>query len=99
MKPIFKNRKEQIIAFKDTFGSSTGQKVLLSIAELCGKGLSTFDSDPIHMAYKAARQDTYLEIQRLVDTEVVITHKDKVADSDQTQSSADDVEEEDDLLS
>lgn len=93
MTSIFKNRKEQIIAFKDTFGSETGQKVLKSIAELCGKGLSTFDTDPIHMAYKAARQDTYLEIQRLVDTEVVITHKDKVADSDQTQSSADDDEE------
>lgn len=89
-KTIFKNRKEQLIAFKETFTTPTGKKVLDAIGELCGKGLSTFDSDPINMAYKAARQDTYLEILRLVEFEIVINHKDKTADSDQNQSSADD---------
>jgi hypothetical protein len=95
-KPIFKNRKEQLIAFKEVFGTPDGKKVLQFIGELCGKDLNSFDTDPLIMAFKAAKRDTYLEIQRLVDHEIVITHKNKAADSDQFQTSVD--EEENDPL-
>lgn len=88
-KSIFKNRKEQLIAFKEVFSTPNGRKVLDCIGELCGKDLSSFDVDPLIMAFRAAKRDAYLEIQRLVEFDLVINHRDKVADSDQTQSSAD----------
>lgn len=91
-KPLFKNRKELVIAFKETFQTPTGQKVLKAIGDMCGKDVNSFDSDPLVMAFRAAKRDAYLEIQRLVDFEIVITHKDKVADSDQAQTSADEDE-------
>lgn len=94
MKEIFKNDKHKIITFKAVFGSEDGKKVLATIAKMCGNEQSTFDSDPIMLAYRAARRDTYLEIQQLVDFEIKES-KNKAEDSDQRQSQVD--EEEDPL--
>lgn len=91
-KDIFKNRKELLVAFKETFGTPTGKKVLHQIGIFCGKDLSSFDADPLIMAYKAAKRDAYLEIQDLVNFEIVVNHRDKTADLDQKQSSADEDE-------
>jgi hypothetical protein len=91
-KEIFKNQKELIIAFKETFQTPTGQKVLKTIGKMCGKDENSFDVDPLVMAFRAAKRDAYLEIQRLVDFDIVINHKNKAADSDQIKTSVDDEE-------
>ena len=85
----FKHRKHLLVAFKEVFNTENGKKVLQTIAEMCGNSQSTFDNDPIVMAYRASRRDVYLEIQRLVDTEIKTNLKDQAEESDQAQSVVD----------
>lgn len=86
----FKNEKQKIIAFKEVFSSGQGAKVLEEIKNMNAGEVSTFDADPIIMAYKNARRDAYLEILHFVNKKINTDFIDKDADADQEQRQADD---------
>lgn len=59
-------------AYQATFDSETGKEVLKDLAVFCGAAKSSFDSDPLKMAFREGRREVWLRIK----TQLNITEDD-----------------------
>ena len=66
---MFKRMKEQkamIARYKNIFTSEEGQRVLSDMMKVCGMQQSSFDTDPLKMAYHEGQRAVVLRILKTI---------------------------------
>lgn len=67
---IFNRQKERSIAYKDTFNSDLGKRVLYDLMLHSNMLSSSFSSDPLEMARKEGERNVCLRILKLIGTDL-----------------------------
>jgi hypothetical protein len=67
---MFLKHKERMIAYKDTFSTDAGKKVLYDLMLRTNMINSSFDTDPLQMARKEGERNVCLMILTTVGTDI-----------------------------
>jgi len=61
------NKAKTVLAYKDTFNTESGKKVLHDLCKSCHIYKSTMDSNPHEMAYKEGERSVVLRILKTLE--------------------------------
>jgi len=65
-KEFFLRRKRMVEAYRRLFRTADGKKVLKDMMDVCGYSRSSFDSDPVKMAFYEGERAVILRIVKTV---------------------------------